>query len=100
MWTCSGVVSWFWKLVARIFELSDVCFFSFGQDEEQTPLQQKLDEFGNLLAKMIGVICLLVWMINYKHLGAIAQSSVFEAFESWLRDSEDFRPGQFKVEES
>eukprot|EP00434_Breviolum_minutum_P015857 symbB.v1.2.013971.t1/scaffold1001.1/size146904/2 len=38
-----------------------------GEDEEQTPLQQKLDEFGNLLAKMIGVICLLVWMINYKH---------------------------------
>jgi Ca2+-transporting ATPase len=38
-----------------------------AEDEEQTPLQQKLDEFGNQLAKMIGVICLLVWMINYKH---------------------------------
>ena len=38
-----------------------------SEDEEQTPLQQKLDEFGNLLAKMIGVICLLVWIINYKH---------------------------------
>ncbi|CAE7209467.1 ATP6 [Symbiodinium pilosum] len=38
-----------------------------GEEEEQTPLQEKLDEFGNLLAKMIGIICLLVWVINYKH---------------------------------
>jgi Ca2+-transporting ATPase len=36
-------------------------------DEEQTPLQQKLDEFGKALANMIGVVCLLVWIINYKH---------------------------------
>lgn len=36
-------------------------------DEEQTPLQKKLDDFGALLAKVIFVICALVWMINYKH---------------------------------
>jgi len=38
-----------------------------AEDEEQTPLQQKLDEFGNVLARLIGIICILVWLINYKH---------------------------------
>eukprot|EP00434_Breviolum_minutum_P005533 symbB.v1.2.004879.t2/scaffold264.1/size247971/20 len=40
---------------------------SAADDEEQTPLQQKLDDFGNLLAKVIFAICALVWAINYKH---------------------------------
>lgn len=40
---------------------------SAAEDEEQTPLQQKLDDFGNLLAKVIFAICALVWAINYKH---------------------------------
>uniref|UniRef100_A0A7S0FYL1 P-type Ca(2+) transporter n=1 Tax=Pyrodinium bahamense TaxID=73915 RepID=A0A7S0FYL1_9DINO len=38
-----------------------------AQEEEQTPLQQKLDDFGELLAKVIFIICALVWIINYKH---------------------------------
>jgi Ca2+-transporting ATPase len=38
-----------------------------AEDEEQTPLQKKLDDFGELLAKAIFVVCALVWIINYKH---------------------------------
>jgi len=38
-----------------------------AEDEEQTPLQQKLEQFGEMLAKVIFLICALVWMINYKH---------------------------------
>jgi len=38
-----------------------------AEEEEKTPLQQKLDEFGNVLAKIIGIVCVLVWLINYKN---------------------------------
>lgn len=37
-----------------------------GEDEIKTPLEQKVDDFGELLAKVIFVICFLVWAMNYK----------------------------------
>ncbi len=34
-------------------------------DEHKTPLGVKLDEFGEQLTKIIGVICLAVWAISF-----------------------------------
>ena len=38
-----------------------------SETETKTPLQQRLDEFGSQLTKVIGVICVVVWLINIGH---------------------------------
>jgi len=35
-------------------------------EEDDTPLKQKLDQFGDQLTYFIGAICLLVWLMNYR----------------------------------
>lgn len=37
------------------------------ESDEKTPLQQKLDDFGDLLARAILIICILVWLINVRN---------------------------------
>lgn len=38
-----------------------------SQISEKTPLKRKLDDFGDMLAKVITVICVLVWVVNFRH---------------------------------
>lgn len=40
---------------------------SAKDDDEKTPLKRKLDDFGDMLAKVISVICILVWLVNIRH---------------------------------
>jgi Ca2+ transporting ATPase len=38
-----------------------------SQISEPTPLKQKLNDFGDMLAKVITAICIIVWLINIQH---------------------------------
>ena len=49
-----------------------------GKEESKTPLEEKVDNFGELLAKVIFVICFLVWIMNYNKFFDPIHGSVFK----------------------
>mmetsp|Transcript_21326 Transcript_21326/g.25683 ORF Transcript_21326/g.25683 Transcript_21326/m.25683 type:complete len:1059 (+) Transcript_21326:245-3421(+) len=62
--SCTGVVN----SIGMKTEIGEIhgAIQKASEEEDDTPLKIKLDEFGELLTKVIGIICLLVWVINYK----------------------------------
>lgn len=57
--THTGMATEIGKVHSQIQEASE--------NEEDTPLKKKLNEFGEVLTAIIGVICAVVWLINVKY---------------------------------
>eukprot|EP01063_Lacrimia_lanifica_P005534 TRINITY_DN132_c0_g4_i2.p1 TRINITY_DN132_c0_g4~~TRINITY_DN132_c0_g4_i2.p1 ORF type:complete len:1011 (+),score=500.82 TRINITY_DN132_c0_g4_i2:63-3095(+) len=51
-------------------------------EEEKTPLQHKLDDFGETLTKVISAICVFVWLVNFNNFaskGSVLKGCIFYA---------------------
>lgn len=57
--TNTGMHTEIGKIHSQIHEAS--------QEDDDTPLKKKLNEFGEALTLIIGIICALVWLINVKY---------------------------------
>lgn len=58
--TATSLATELGKIQEQIQEASEM------KAEEKTPLKQKLSDFSEQLQYIIGFVCLLVWLINYK----------------------------------
>eukprot|EP00210_Caulerpa_lentillifera_P006729 g6431.t1 len=70
--TCTGMKTEIGKIQTQIQQAAE--------EEEDTPLKQKINRFGELLAQVIFYICVTVWLINYHH------------FLSWERQKDSWMP--------
>ncbi|TPP62814.1 Calcium-transporting ATPase [Fasciola gigantica] len=67
--TCTGLMTEIGKIRNQMMDT----------EQDRTPLQQKLDEFGQQLSKVISIICVAVWAINIGHFNDPAHGG------SWLK---------------
>ena len=54
-------------LTGRDTAIGDIHQSITSQISQPTPLKEKLNDFGDMLAKVITVICVVVWLINIQH---------------------------------
>eukprot|EP00532_Pseudo-nitzschia_australis_P003952 CAMPEP_0168192376 /NCGR_PEP_ID=MMETSP0139_2-20121125/18014_1 /TAXON_ID=44445 /ORGANISM="Pseudo-nitzschia australis, Strain 10249 10 AB" /LENGTH=411 /DNA_ID=CAMNT_0008115609 /DNA_START=44 /DNA_END=1277 /DNA_ORIENTATION=+ len=75
--TATGMVTEIGKIQSAVTEASE--------DAEKTPLNQKLDEFGDLLTQVITGICVLVWVMNYNQFFDPVFGGVFKGCIYYLK---------------
>ncbi|KAH8739707.1 calcium-transporting ATPase 1 [Cryptosporidium ryanae] len=56
-----------------------------SENTEDTPLGKKIDEFGKVLSKVIAVICLVVWIINFRNFQDPAHGSTINGAIYYLK---------------
>jgi len=56
-----------------------------AEDTEKTPLNQKLDEFGDMLTNVITGICVLVWVMNFNQFFDPVFGGVFKGCIYYLK---------------
>lgn len=54
-------------------------------EEQKTPLKRRLDDFGDKLARVISVICILVWIINIRHFSDPEHGSLIRGAVYYLK---------------
>jgi len=77
-----------WVLVVKTgqtTEIGNIAEEVSDTAEQKTPLKQKLDDFGDMLSKVIGIICLLVWIMNYNQFNDPVHGGVFKGCIYYLK---------------
>jgi Ca2+-transporting ATPase len=77
MVTATGMSTEIGKIQSAVTEASE--------DAEKTPLNQKLDDFGDMLTNVITGICLLVWVMNYNQFFDPVFGGVFKGCIYYLK---------------
>mmetsp|Transcript_4637 Transcript_4637/g.10390 ORF Transcript_4637/g.10390 Transcript_4637/m.10390 type:complete len:1046 (-) Transcript_4637:392-3529(-) len=75
--TATGMSTEIGKIQSAVTEASE--------DAEKTPLNQKLDEFGDLLTQVITGICVLVWVMNFNQFSDPVFGGVFKGCIYYLK---------------
>ena len=68
--------------IGSLTGMGEIAASLMDAEEKKTPLQVKLDEFGEQLTKVISVICVVVWLINIRHFtdeehGSIVRGAIY-----------------------